>query len=732
MATIKDVAKLAQVSLGTVSNVLNGKTQNADLIGRVENAMRELEYYPDATARSLKNTRTYTIGLIIPDVTQQRYGEFVMELERRLRSQGYNLMVKFSRNNMLIEKKSITSFQELRMDGIVLYTTLQQDDCEAWRKLKTPRVVISCQENVPFECDLIVMDYRQAFRRVMVEFYQKKCRNVGMIIEQELLTSGGFNDVYREFFDDDYLIRIVDGSKERSFQALFELALACPDLDGVIAGSYEIGKSAKKALTMLKMSHVPIYVLKTSNWIDDADVYAGELSVSPKTLAKEVVDRLIEAINTPQIHENITQCVMAQFDKIPPIQESIRKGNQELRFAMYDCSSARSLKMLSRIYEKESGQKISFDMYSYDELEHVLYEHSTGRESQYDGFMIDITWIDGMVESGLVKNLDHILKNRKDYLEGFIDGAVKDYGMYVESLYTIPFMPGAQILFYQKDLFESRNLQIKFQRQYNDQLLPPKTWKQFNAVAQFFTRDITPESPVKYGISMSTGVNVYTAIDFMNRLWSYGGRLFDECGNITICSNNALNALKNLKQSYQYCSKKKLTSWDECAAEFSTGDSAMVILYNSDVGDINNYTKSKVAGNLGYAMIPGGIPVLGGWSLGLNTYGTHQEEAERFLLWACGSQNGIPISILGGSTLRKDYYYRSDLENLEPWKNLVLKSHQQSRKRILPEILDESRWRNNVYTTILPGEIMRAIRGDISDKEALENIKKRIMKLMVE
>lgn len=57
MATIKEVAKLAGVSIGTVSNVLNGKTSNAELIDRVESAMSQLSYRPDANARSLKTQR---------------------------------------------------------------------------------------------------------------------------------------------------------------------------------------------------------------------------------------------------------------------------------------------------------------------------------------------------------------------------------------------------------------------------------------------------------------------------------------------------------------------------------------------------------------------------------------------------------------------------------------------------------------------------------------------------
>ena len=80
MATIKEVAKLANVSLGTVSNVLNGKTQNEELIQRVEAAMEQLSYRPDANARSLKNTRSGVIGVILPDVLQRDLADFLLEL----------------------------------------------------------------------------------------------------------------------------------------------------------------------------------------------------------------------------------------------------------------------------------------------------------------------------------------------------------------------------------------------------------------------------------------------------------------------------------------------------------------------------------------------------------------------------------------------------------------------------------------------------------------------------
>lgn len=730
MATIKDVAKLAQVSLGTVSNVLNGKTNNEELIERVEDAMKQLSYRPDATARSLKNTKTHIIGLVLPDNVQKQYQDFLMEMEKSLRALGYSLMVKFSRNNRILERRSIETFLESRVDAIILYSTIGKKYYDEWEKTNTPVLLISRHHVTEFKGDNIVIDYSKAFCKMLNELQNNHLKKVGLIIEKDLLKDGKFGEIYEECYRDTSLIKIVDGSKERGFQAIFELCVSCTDLDGVIAGSSIIAEGIKKALKILKLEKLPIYVMKESNWIEDAGTYAGAISVSQKRVAKETVIRLMGAVEAPQLHENITSYIPAQYENMYASKWNIQPAEHELRFAMYECSSARSLEMLSMIYERESGKKVNFDMYPYDEMERMLYQRGSEKDDYYDGFMMDITWFEGLVESGCVKNLDHILHNQKNYLDGFIDGAVRNYGMYVESLYAIPFASGSQILFYQKDLFEDKSLQMKFQRKYNEKLAPSKNWSQFNAVAEFFTQSFNPDSPVKYGVSMARGNNVYMTIDFLDRLWAYGGHVFDEFGKVCINSGSTLSALKSLLQSYQYSSGEMLNSWDKVAEEFSRGDSAMVILYNSDVGNINNHTKSKVAGNIGYSLIPGGISVLGGWSLGLNRYGKHPEDAERFLLWACGSQSEVPLSLLGGSTLRKDYYERPDLENLEPWKNLILKSNQKSRRRAMPEILDESRWKNNIYTEIIPGEIMHVINGEITEEKALENMECRIIQLL--
>ena len=729
MATIKEVAKLAKVSIGTVSNVLNGKTDNEQLITRVEKAMEELSYHPDANARNLKNTKSLLIGVIIPNIIQPEFSEFVKEVEEFLLAKGYSILLKFSQNNNLLEKKSISRCIEQSVDGIILYSMTRKKPNYLNIKGPLPSILITRRNLPDYLGDRIVIDYSEAFEKALQRLQRQGLADIGLIMEYDLLDDGRLLNIYNKYYNRYDLVKIVDCNKERGFQAFFELYLYNPNIKGIIAGNYLIAQGIKKAMDTLGLKDISIIVIKESSWIEDEGDFEEQISVSQKKIASKAVEQLLEAIANPSIHEPITSIISAECDKISPMKYGIKKTNTQLRFAMFDCPSSWSLKMIAKVYEKESGGRITFDLLSYSELEQVLYKEAISKSEYYDGIMMDITWLEGIIESGYVLNLDHLKRNNQKYFDGFIDGILKWYGMYVESLYAFPFMSGAQILFYQKDLFEEPVIKRKFKRLYGGELVPPKTWAQFNIVSEFFTKSINPASPVKYGAALVSGENVFTSISFLNRLWSYESSVFDEKGNIIINNSNSEVALKNFINCYKYTSPKPIKSWNEVVDEFKTGEYAMTVLYDSDSGDINNYTKSKIAGNIGYAFIPGQTPVLGGWSLGINKYGRNIRETEDFLLWACGNQNAIPLPLLGGSTLRKEYYKRMDLQNLEPWKSVVLKSYEQSRKRYTPEILDESRWKNNIYTSIIPKEIVRVQAGEITEKQALINIEARLSEI---
>ena len=91
---MKDVAAHAGVSTMTVSNVMNHTSNVApDLRKRVLRAITDLKYHPSAVARSLRTKRTYTIGMIMPDITNPFFPAVVRGAEDVLNGEGYTLIV---------------------------------------------------------------------------------------------------------------------------------------------------------------------------------------------------------------------------------------------------------------------------------------------------------------------------------------------------------------------------------------------------------------------------------------------------------------------------------------------------------------------------------------------------------------------------------------------------------------------------------------------------------------
>ena len=99
MAKIVDVARRAGVSVGSVSRVINEHpTVSPATRERVEIAIRELGYVPNAIAGSLRSRRSKTIGLIIPDVTNPFFSELALHVERSAAAAGYNVILGNSDN----------------------------------------------------------------------------------------------------------------------------------------------------------------------------------------------------------------------------------------------------------------------------------------------------------------------------------------------------------------------------------------------------------------------------------------------------------------------------------------------------------------------------------------------------------------------------------------------------------------------------------------------------------
>ncbi len=121
MANLKDVAKIAGVSTATVSRVLSGTYYvTEETTKKVLSAVSELNYQPNGIARSLRNAKTQTIGVLIPDISNPYFMKVISSLENYVTEYEYNILIASSNDNPQKEDSLLKVLFEKRIDGLIL------------------------------------------------------------------------------------------------------------------------------------------------------------------------------------------------------------------------------------------------------------------------------------------------------------------------------------------------------------------------------------------------------------------------------------------------------------------------------------------------------------------------------------------------------------------------------------------------------------------------------------
>lgn len=140
MPNIREVAKKAGVSVATVSRVLN-HPERVSLKTRdhIDKIIKEMDFSPNAFARSLNLKRSHSIALIIPDMQNPQNMEIARGVELVAHQKGYNLLLCNTEKDLKKEQGYMQMLIEKKIDGIVLaFTLLQQQDFDEIRKRKIP------------------------------------------------------------------------------------------------------------------------------------------------------------------------------------------------------------------------------------------------------------------------------------------------------------------------------------------------------------------------------------------------------------------------------------------------------------------------------------------------------------------------------------------------------------------------------------------------------------------
>jgi len=173
LAVIKDVANLAGVSISTVSKYFNnpsGLSENYRV--RVEKAVKELNFTPNAMARGLRTKRTNTIALIVPDITNTFYVEVYDHVRSAAMAQGIMTQLYTVEENINILSELLSQFSPAKVDGIIL-CFLDEDEIIA----KLDKV----QTNVPI-C-LLSWDINSRLNSIVLNLHSTIYRATTYLIE---------------------------------------------------------------------------------------------------------------------------------------------------------------------------------------------------------------------------------------------------------------------------------------------------------------------------------------------------------------------------------------------------------------------------------------------------------------------------------------------------------------------------------------------------------------------
>ncbi|ARP73792.1 LacI family transcriptional regulator [Streptomyces pluripotens] len=124
MASIKDVAAEAGVSVATVSRVLNDHPSvSADARTRVLTAVEALGYRPNAVARSLRTDQTHALGLVISDVLNPYFTELARSVEEEARALGYSVIIGNADERPDLQDHHVRTLLDRRIDGLLVSPT---------------------------------------------------------------------------------------------------------------------------------------------------------------------------------------------------------------------------------------------------------------------------------------------------------------------------------------------------------------------------------------------------------------------------------------------------------------------------------------------------------------------------------------------------------------------------------------------------------------------------------
>lgn len=150
MPSIKKVAEVAGVSVGTVSHVITGSVPVSEPLRlKVLAAIQKLDYHPNHVARSLKTSKTRTLGIIVPDMTISFFPQVIRGAEMAARNRGYTLIAVNSDDDAVRQRDLLSLLRSQRVEGILLVVASAPTPVNQIGRMIDAGIPVVCLDRIP-------------------------------------------------------------------------------------------------------------------------------------------------------------------------------------------------------------------------------------------------------------------------------------------------------------------------------------------------------------------------------------------------------------------------------------------------------------------------------------------------------------------------------------------------------------------------------------------------------
>ncbi|WP_248924648.1 LacI family DNA-binding transcriptional regulator [Paenibacillus hamazuiensis] len=201
MVTIKDIAKQLGVSVSTVSRALNNHPDiKPETKREVLEAMEKFQYTPNALARSLINKKSYTVGLMIPDIKDPFFANIADGVEEVLSDSGYQVVYGNTTHRLEKEIRFLGSVIERKMDGIIATPDVMNDEIvDLLKRLEIPVVLTRRRPPEGLDIPVVDVDHYKGACTAVEYLLSLKHRHIGFIGMPEYSFTG--QERYRGYVD---------------------------------------------------------------------------------------------------------------------------------------------------------------------------------------------------------------------------------------------------------------------------------------------------------------------------------------------------------------------------------------------------------------------------------------------------------------------------------------------------------------------------------------------------